>query len=265
MRRATLDILRCPKCQGGSLVPEDPVAEPRLIFGPVRCLGCGARYPVGEGLIDFVGERVAPSAFQRSLESTLVARSYERYLRPALELFLTRGQFDRDSEYLVYRSLLGQPRGPVVDLGCGTGLFARRLARDLKEPLLIGVDVSKPMIEEAIAQAREAAVAIDFVRAEAPALPFQSASLGAVLQAGSVHLIADLTTLLAEVARVLKPGGRYVASHLLVPPLLGPFHAAAGIHPRGERLLRNATLAAGLVHFERVKVPPVVIFRVERP
>ncbi len=264
MRRATLEILRCPRCQGGGLIPEDPVAEPRLIFGPVRCSGCGARFPVGEGMIDFVGDRDRPQGLQSALETPWVARSYERYVRPALEVFLTRGQFDRDSEYLIYRSLLGKPTGPVVDLGCGTGLFARRLVRDL-EAQIIGVDVSKAMIEEAIAQAREGAVAIDFVRAEAPLLPFQSASVSAILQAGSVHFIKDLKSLLAEIARVLEPGGRYVASHLLVPPLLGPFHAAAGIHPRSERLLRDATEAAGLVRFERVKVSQVVMFKVERP
>ncbi len=263
MRRATLDILRCPRCKNGGLVPEDPVAEPRLIFGPVRCVACGARFPVGEGMLDFVGDRDRPQGLQSALETPWVARNYERYVRPALEMFLTRGQFDRASEYLIYRSLLARPSGAVVDLGCGTGLFARRLVRDL-EAQVVGVDVSKPMIEEAIAQAREAAVAIDFVRAEAPSLPFQSASVAAVLQAGSVHFIRDLKSLLAEIARVLKPGGRYVASHLLVPPLLGPFHSAAGVHPRSERLLRDATEAAGLVHFERVKLPQVVMFKVER-
>ncbi len=264
MRRATLDILRCPRCENGQLVPEDAISSPRLIFGPVRCGTCGARFPVGEGMIDLVGDRVRPQGLQGALETPWVARSYERYVRPSLELFLSRGQFDRDSEYLIYRSLLGKPTGPLVDLGCGTGLFARRLMRDL-EAQVVGVDVSQAMLEEAIAQAREAAVAIDFVRAEVPSLPFQSGSVAAILQVGSVHFIRDLRSLLSEIARVLTPGGRYVASHTLVPPLLGPFHAAAGVHPRSERLLRDATEAAGLVRFERVKVAQVVMFKVERP
>ena len=80
-----------------------------------------------------------------------------------------------------------------------------------------------------------------------------------------MHFIHDLKSLLAEIARILKPGGRYVASHTLVPPLLGAFHSAAGVHPRSERLLRDATEAAGLVRFERVKVSAVVMFKVERP
>jgi len=265
VRRGTLELVRCPRCRGGSLVPEADVPEPQLVFGPVRCLGCTARFPVGEGLIDFVGERAPPHGWQRGLESTWVARGYERYIRPGLELALTRGGFDRDSEYLVYRSLLGRPRGTVLDLGCGTGLFTRRLARDLGGAPVVGLDVSRPMIEEALAQAREASVSIDFLRAEAPDLPFQAASLAAVLQAGSVHFFRDLDALLSEVARVLQPGGRYVASALTALGLFGPLASAAALFPRPERVLREACDRAGLIRFERVRVPPLVIFSAERP
>ena len=265
MRRATLESLRCPRCLGGSLVPEADVAEPRLIFGPVRCLGCSARFPVGEGLIDFVGERAAPTGFQKSMETTVVARGYERYVRPAVELLLTQGRFDRDSEYLVYRSLIGRPNGPIVEVGCGTGLFSRRLAAEPDAPRVVAVDVSKPMIEEAIAQAREASVSLDFVRAEVPPLPFLDATIGAVLQAGVVHFIADLPALLREVARVLKPQGRYVASTWQPPAFTRPAHRAMGLYPRGEGELKRACEDAGLVRFERLRAPPVMVFKAERP
>lgn len=236
----------------------------RLIFGPVQCVGCGARYPVGEGLIDFVGERAQATGWQRSMESPLMARSYERYVRPAMETLITRGQFDRESEYLMYRGLLGKPAGAIVDLGCGTGLFARRLVRDLGAHV-IGVDVSRPMVEEAIAQAREDGVPIDFVRAEAPTLPFTDGSVGAVLQAGSLHFVADARALFFEVARVLKPGGAYVASTLMTPPLFAGLSRLTGLHARGERLLRDLAEAAGLVRFERVRFAPMIVFKVERP
>ncbi len=265
MKKSTLDLLRCPRCNGGSLVPEADVADRRLDFGPVHCLGCGARYPVGEGLIDLVGERELPRGFQRGMESAFVARGYERYVRPAFELLLGRGQFDRESEYLVYRSLLGRPESPVLDLGCGTGLFARRLVSDLPGTEVIGLDVSKPMIEEAIALSREGGVSVDYVRAEVPSLPLQDRSIGAVLHAGGLHFILDAESLLAEVARVLKPRGVYVASSLTTGALLQPFHRVAGIHPRSEQQLRELVSAAGLVRFERVRVPPMVVFKAERP
>src|SRR5262245_57161135 len=130
MRRAVLDILRCTRCGAGRLHPEANVASNKVTFGPVQCATCGARYPVGEGLLDLVGERAAPKGLQGQLEAAWFARSYEKYVRPSLELLLTRGGFDRDSEYLVYRSLVGRPNGAVLDLGCGTGIFTRRLSNE---------------------------------------------------------------------------------------------------------------------------------------
>jgi SAM-dependent methyltransferase len=262
MRRVTVNILRCPRCRRGSLLPETDTAE--VLFGPLRCTECQATHPVSEGVADLVELRGHGAGVQRSLEQAWVARGYERYLRPAIQVAMARKRVDRDSEYLVYRSLLGEVDGPILDLGCGTGLFTRRLARE-EGPPVIGMDVSKPMIEESIAQAREAGVMIDFVRAEAPFLPFLDHTLGAVLQTASLQLIEDAERLFSEVARVLRPGGRYVASTYLPPGrTMGALHRRAGLHPRSEDALRGAASAAGLVRFERVKVAPFIVFKAER-
>lgn len=263
MRRVTVTILRCPRCRRGSLLPEADSAE--VLFGPLRCTECHASHPVSEGVADLVESRNGGAGLQRGLEQAWVARAYERYLRPALQVAIARRRFDRDSEYLLYRSLLGRVEGPILDLGCGTGLFTRRLALDEGGPVVVGMDVSKPMIEEGIAQAREAGVMIDFVRAEAPFLPFLDSSLGAVLQSGALHLIDDVPRLFAEVARVLRPGARYVASTYLPPgfPLSG-VHRRAGLHPRSEDELRSAAAAAGLVRFDRVRVDPFIVVKAEK-
>ncbi len=263
MRRVILNILRCPKCRRGGLIPEADTAE--LIFGPVRCPDCQASFPVGEGVADLVGDRGEIGTAQRGLEHPLVARSFERYLRPAIQLAISRRRLDRDSELLVYRSVLGKPDGPMLDLGCGTGMFARRLARDPELPAVVGMDVSKAMIEEGIAQSREAGVMVDFIRAEAPYLPFLDHSLGAVLQSGSLHLIADASRLFIEIGRVLRPGGRYVASTSLPPSRLGTLlHQKAGLHPRTEHELRSGIAAAGLVNFERMVLPPYLLIKAEK-
>jgi len=263
MRRVILNLLRCPKCKKGALQPE--ADAPELVFGPVRCRECQASYPVGEGVVDLVGERAASTGLQRGLEQPLVARTYERYVRPALQLAISRQRFDRDSEFLIYRSMLGTPEGPILDLACGTGLFARRLARDPALPAVVGMDVSKPMIEEGVAQTREAGVMVDFVRAEAPDLPFQDQSLGAVLQTGALHLIDDASRLFLEVGRVLRPGGRYVASTYLPPGFPASLlHRKAGLFPRGEDELRSAIAAAGLISFERVLLPPFILLKAQR-
>ncbi|HYV47462.1 MAG TPA: class I SAM-dependent methyltransferase [Myxococcaceae bacterium] len=266
MRRAIINLLRCPRCHRGALLPEADTAE--VVFGPLRCPECQAGFPVAEGVADLVTDRSTSSqgAMQRGLEQPLAARSYERYLRPAMQFAVARRRYDRESELLLYRSLLGTPDGPVLDVACGTGLFARTLARELSLPPVVGMDVARAMIEEGMAQAREAGVMVDFVRAEAPELPFQDQSFGAVLQTGALHLIADAARMFLEVGRVLRPGGRYVASTYTPPgPLLTRLHRRAGLHPRTEDELRSAIAAAGLVNFERLILPPFILVKGEKP
>ncbi|MBE2249367.1 MAG: class I SAM-dependent methyltransferase [Myxococcus sp.] len=265
MRRSTLHLLRCPSCAAGSLVPDDDAGEPRLVFGPVRCLGCRATWAVHEGLIDLAPERARGKGLQQAMELPWVARSWETYVRPAVDAVLTRGQLDRDSEYVAMRSMLGAPTAPVIDLGCGPGLFLKKLVRDLPSVNVIGVDISRPMIEEAMAQFRELQLAADFVRAEAPPLPFLDACLGGVLASGMVHFVADLETLLAEARRVLKPRGRFVASTYEARGTTRALHQKAGLHPRGEDELRRAAEASGFIRFERIRTGPVLVWSAELP
>lgn len=246
-------------------MPEADVVGSAMSFGPARCLGCSARFPVHDGMIDFVGDRSKLSRLQQAMEQPWIARSWERYVRPAVDTVLTRGRLDHESEYTVLRNLIGAPNGPIVDLGCGAGLVLRRLSRDFPSVQVIGVDVSRPMLEEAMAQLREHAEAADFVRAQVPSLPFNDASLGAVVAVGLVHLIDDLDGLLREVTRVLKPGGRFVATTYEVGNVLGPLHRGAGLFPRNEGTLHDAAERAGLVAFERVKVSPFLLWKAERP
>lgn len=265
MHRSTLELLRCPRCRAGSLVPELPVAEPHMIFGPTRCLGCGSRFPVHEGMIDLVADRVKPSPLQQALELPWVARSWERTVRPAMSALFTRGALDAESEYTVLHSMAGRPPGPVIDLGCGSGGYTMRLAKDFADRSVVGVDVSRPMLEEAMAQVREHALTADFVRAEVPPLPFGDHTVGAVVTSGLLHLLGDLEGLVAEVARVLKPRGRFVASTFDASAPLRPLHHTAGVFPRGEAELRAASERAGLVRLERMRVGPVLVWKAELP
>jgi SAM-dependent methyltransferase len=264
MRRVISNLLHCPRCRRGPLLPETDTQE--LIFGPIRCPQCQSSFPVAEGVADLVEEAREAQGLQRGFHQAWVARGYERYLRPAVTLAVARRRLDRDSEYLLYRSLLGPLEGPVLDLCAGTALFGRRLAREPGGPPVVALDVSRAMIEEGVAQTREAGVMVDFVRAEAPWLPFADHSLSAVLQAASLHLIADGSRMLMEVGRVLRPGGRYVASTYLAPGKLGrAVHRRAGLHPRTEAELRSLIAASGLVNFERMVLPPYIVVKAERP
>jgi hypothetical protein len=65
--------------------------------------------------------------------------------------------------------------------------------------------------------------------------------------------------------RVLKPRGIYVGSGFVLPSYTRPAYSAVGFHARSEAEIRRACERAGLQRFERVRTPPMLIFRAERP
>ncbi len=194
-----------------------------------------------------------------------VARSWDRYFRPALDTLLSRNLLDRESEYQSARTMLGRVNGTLVGLGCGAGASLQRLARDFPDAKMVGADMSRPMIEEAMAHARENAVGADFVRTQVPPLPFLDHSLAGIVATGVIHYLEEIDELLVEVARTLKPQGRMIASTYHAPLDSAPIRAGAGLFPRDEAILEAAVVRAGLVRFERVKARPFLVWKCEVP
>jgi demethylmenaquinone methyltransferase/2-methoxy-6-polyprenyl-1,4-benzoquinol methylase len=91
-----------------------------------------------------------------------------------------------------------EPGSRVVDLACGTGDLCRTLRAAGHEP--IGVDFSAGMLASAHTDA-------PLVRADASRLPFPDASVDAVTCGFALRNFVDLSTVLAECARVLRPRG----------------------------------------------------------
>lgn len=98
----------------------------------------------------------------------------------------------------------------VLDAGCGTGWTVRLLARLLPRGRAYGVDLSEEMIARARALPAPANVA--FTAAPMHALPFATASLDRVVSMESAYYWSDLDAALREVARVLRPGGLFLAA-----------------------------------------------------
>ncbi len=106
----------------------------------------------------------------------------------------------------------------LLDLACGSGELAWRLSRLHPERLQItGLDNSPQMLEQAL-QKLAGYNQAHFVLADAsqPALPFSDASFEAVVFANALHYLRDSESLLLEVGRVLKPGGRLVIEDFTV-------------------------------------------------
>jgi ubiquinone/menaquinone biosynthesis C-methylase UbiE len=100
--------------------------------------------------------------------------------------------------------------GRVLEIGCGPGHLAIRMA--VEHGLAVtGLDLDPAMIERAKANAANAPSTNrepDFVVGDAAALPFADASFDAVVSTLSMHHWEDSDAALAEIARVLRRGGR---------------------------------------------------------
>ena len=100
-------------------------------------------------------------------------------------------------------------RGRVLEVGVGTGLLALPLSESGLE--LAGLDLSGPMIDKLVEKAG-GRPAFPLVLADATRMPFPDAALGAAYLRWVLHLIPDWRTLIAEVVRVVRPGGRFLAN-----------------------------------------------------
>jgi ubiquinone/menaquinone biosynthesis C-methylase UbiE len=111
--------------------------------------------------------------------------------------------------------LTGLKRGArVADLGCGSGVFTDLLCRRGYDA--VGLDISPKLI--ALGKAKYPKV--EFLEGDVEHLPFASASLDGVLLSGLVHHFPDPSICAAEVFRVLRSGGSFVAFD---PNRMNPF------------------------------------------
>ncbi len=108
--------------------------------------------------------------------------------------------------------LLDDVRGRrVLEIGCGAAQCARWLTGQGAE--VAGVDLSARQLGHARRLAARTGVAVPLVQADAAALPLAAESFDLACSAyGAVPFVADSAAVMREVARVLRPGGRWVFS-----------------------------------------------------
>jgi len=129
----------------------------------------------------------------------------------------------------VARRILGRAPRALLDVGCGTGVGTWSIAAHLPGTAITGIDLTPSMIARATDPTRQrpsVATAPRFFTADAMALPFDDGTLDAVIGVSVLYLVPDADRVLAELHRVLAPGG-----------------VLAFLEPRAGASLRRAALA----------------------
>lgn len=191
-----------------------PPAESRVDW---QCIECFTHYPVRDGVIDLL----ACASKQKSLAQALMewpplVHIYEtRFWR--LSPFITAlAQISFEDEYKLIKNAADlEKAGKVLDLACGSGLYARRFSRDICAGLVVGLDLSFPMLGRAYKLMQiESLTNLIFIRASALEIPFEDNEFDVVNCGGALHLFSDPQVVLGEIYRVLKPGGRVTVATL---------------------------------------------------
>jgi ubiquinone/menaquinone biosynthesis C-methylase UbiE len=175
--------------------------------------------------------------------------------------------------YLVSEALASCPGGELLDIGCGPGMMVRELLDTRPEDFRIAAfDRSEAMVGQCAVRAQGSGDVVALV-ARAERMPFRDASFDVALAMGVLEYV-DARAVLAEIGRVLRPGGRLLVTMLnpISPyrivewhvywPLLRQLgrvegwlhvlsdrrHGAAdtGIHAYRERVFREMLVEAGL-------------------
>lgn len=130
-------------------------------------------------------------------------------------------QYRRWHRYLLSRLPLESDRAPtsplrILDMATGTGALALDLAAH-PAVHVTGADITRPMLARALTRSDAHCLPIDLIEATAEATPFADASFDAVVTAYLLRYVSDVPATLAELARLVRPGGTMASLDFAVP------------------------------------------------
>lgn len=229
-------LFSCPICYEPLIRKGPPGLNlPAVYRSGFRCQKCNKSFTSKDGYLDLTVTsgtteyKEFKPARTELFRSPLVSFLYERGWR---QNFSQSGFPGPDEEFKMAQEYFTCVFGGVlVDVSCGSGLFSRKFATLGTYSAVIALDFSENMLRqcyEFITQdASLLATNLALVRADVSRLPFASGSIDAVHAGAALHCWPSSSNAVAEISRVLRSGGVFVATTFLATPINSPFSSEA--------------------------------------
>ncbi|KAL5777168.1 hypothetical protein ACOSP7_010094 [Xanthoceras sorbifolium] len=278
-------ILACPICFEPVTWLGDPCLSLDSATGSsLQCETCQKTYSGVQSHFDLTatsgakdyGESMAPVTefFRIPFISFLYERGYrQNFIRggfPGPEK-----EFELMKDYL--KPVLG---GNIIDASCGGGMFSRIFAKSGLFSHVVALDYSENMLQQCYEFVKQEEnfpkENYTLVRADISRLPFASSSVDAVHAGAAIHCWPSPSTAVAEISRVMRPGGVFVGTTYILD---GPYNFIPFLRPLrqcmmqvsgccaflSEGELEDLCRACGLVGFTCIRNSNFVMFAATKP
>jgi ubiquinone/menaquinone biosynthesis C-methylase UbiE/uncharacterized protein YbaR (Trm112 family) len=217
VRASSLGLIRCPACRGQVNGDRDGPAE--VLDADLQCLDCGRRFSIREGIADLVFPETLPPSdadFQRKYDEG--AEGYDSGLEWMWRAFAS----DEDAVRAAMIDLLELGSGSrVIETGSGTGQDSVRIVERIGQAgMLFAQDLSRGMLEVASRRLETSRENVELLQTNAAYLPFEDDTFDAAYHFGGLNTFGERRRAIAEMARVVRPGGKVVFGDEGIAPWL---------------------------------------------
>ncbi|XP_022937076.1 uncharacterized methyltransferase At1g78140, chloroplastic [Cucurbita moschata] len=274
------NILACSVCYGPLTAAAGSGLSVESTKGyQLECGTCKKSFTGSESHLDLtisagINNEESMPATTEIFRTRLVSFLYERGWRQSFSAILGFPGPEKEFEFIknFITPVLG---GNIIDASCGSGMFSRIFAKSGLFSSVVALDYSENMLKECYAFIKEEEnfpkESLVLIRADIARLPFASSSIDAVHAGAALHCWPSPSAAVAEISRILKPGGVFVGSTYIIDgpfsfmPFLGTQIEIAkktigGHIVLSERELEELCTACGMVDFRCLRNRRFVMF-----
>ncbi|XP_050378267.1 uncharacterized methyltransferase At2g41040, chloroplastic-like [Argentina anserina] len=277
-----IELLSCPICYE----PLSRKGPPGLIMQSIcrssfKCKKCYKSYSTKHNYLDLTVtagmkkyvevKSVGTELFRRWFMSFIYEKGYRQF-------FKRYGFPGPDEEFKMAQNYFKPAEdGVIVDVSCGSGLFAMRFAKSGTYSGVVALDFSENMLLQCYDYIKRDPVplATDLVllRADVSRLPFASCSVDAIHAGAALHCWPSPSNAIAEITRVLRSGGIFVGTTFLRSSLSRTFWIFKPLNERvlpsgnysTEEEIEDLCTSCGLINYSSKIEKSFIIFSAQKP